>query len=403
MANLQGELIPRVTLKGSVYAPEWLKGDKGDKGDPGAPFTYDMFTEEQLEALKGEQGEQGEKGEAGYTPVKGVDYWTEEDKQAIIDEVEFSQSGFDKDNYYTKTETEEKIAAAVDAVELDEAAVKKIISKSNLEPIHHLMEGAWTSYDGDDGVGLIEYIYKYGICMKLTKDVTIYPSELKECGLGNSGYYEVDRFGKKYYEAISTVYGKIEIPAESFVFIYGTITYVDELYVAESVDAIRQAICKTYTKSDIELNFMKSSEAYDTFLTEVPEEYVTEGELTAKDYATKQDLTDAMGNVVAGLDYCIVDALPTEDINTRMIYMVLKAEAEEKNIYNEYLYISGDWEFIGDTETDLTGYVKAEELADYAKASDIPDVSGYQTAEQVQAAITTAFESIGIAEEQGGY
>lgn len=324
--------------------------------------------------IKGVQGDKGDKGEAGYTPVKGVDYWTEEDKEEILGEVG-----------------------------VDEAAVKKIISKSNLEPIHHLMEGAWTSYDGDDGVGLIEYIYKYGICMKLTKDVTIYPSELKECGLGDSGYYEVDKFGKKYYEAISPVYGKIEIPAESFVFIYGTITYVDELYVAESVDAIRQAICKTYTKSDIELNFMKSSEAYDTFLTEVPEEYVTEEELTAKDYATKQDLTDAIGNVVAGLDYCIVDALPTEDINTRMIYMVLKPEAEEKNIYNEYLYISGDWEFIGDTETDLTEYVKAEELADYAKASDIPDVSGYQTAEQVQAAITTAFESIGIAEEQGGY
>lgn len=241
-------------------------GEKGDRGEKGDAFTYEDFTEEQLAALKGEPGKDGTmtfeelteeqkaslKGADGYTPVKGVDYWTEEDKEEILGEVE-----------------------------LDEAAVKKIISKSNLEPIHHLMEGAWTSYDGDDGVGLIEYIYKYGICMKLTKDVTIYPSELKECGLGNSGYYEVDRFGKKYYEAISTVYGKIEIPAESFVFIYGTITYVDELYVAESVDAIRQAICKTYTKSDIELNFMKSSEAYDTFLTEVPEEYATKDDVAA--------------------------------------------------------------------------------------------------------------------------
>ncbi len=53
------------------------KGDKGEKGDIGEPFTYDDFTEEQLSALK------GEKGDTGYTPVKNVDYWTEEDKAEI--------------------------------------------------------------------------------------------------------------------------------------------------------------------------------------------------------------------------------------------------------------------------------------------------------------------------------
>lgn len=42
--------------------------------------------------LKGEQGERGEKGEPGergepgYTPVKGTDYWTEEDRQSIVNE-----------------------------------------------------------------------------------------------------------------------------------------------------------------------------------------------------------------------------------------------------------------------------------------------------------------------------
>lgn len=41
------------------------KGDKGDKGD------------------KGEQGIQGQNGQDGYTPVKGTDYFTEEDIQQI--------------------------------------------------------------------------------------------------------------------------------------------------------------------------------------------------------------------------------------------------------------------------------------------------------------------------------
>ena len=44
---------------------------KGDKGDP---FTYSDFTPEQLESLKGADG---------YTPVKGTDYWTDEDISEI--------------------------------------------------------------------------------------------------------------------------------------------------------------------------------------------------------------------------------------------------------------------------------------------------------------------------------
>ena len=44
---------------------------KGDKGDP---FTYSDFTQEQLDSLKGADG---------YTPVKGTDYWTTDDKAEI--------------------------------------------------------------------------------------------------------------------------------------------------------------------------------------------------------------------------------------------------------------------------------------------------------------------------------
>jgi len=44
---------------------DFLKGEKGDKGD------------------KGDKGEQGNKGDKGDTPVRGTDYWTEEDIGAI--------------------------------------------------------------------------------------------------------------------------------------------------------------------------------------------------------------------------------------------------------------------------------------------------------------------------------
>lgn len=58
-------------------------GPKGDKGDKGDAFTYEDFTAEQLFALKGDKGDNGIDGEDGYTPQKGVDYFTEEDIAGI--------------------------------------------------------------------------------------------------------------------------------------------------------------------------------------------------------------------------------------------------------------------------------------------------------------------------------
>lgn len=60
-------------------------GPQGPKGEDGDDFTYEDFTPEQLASLKGEkgdrgpQGEPGKDGQPGYTPQKGIDYWTDDD------------------------------------------------------------------------------------------------------------------------------------------------------------------------------------------------------------------------------------------------------------------------------------------------------------------------------------
>lgn len=85
----------------------YFKGDKGDTGDPGqdgedgddGKSAYEIWldegnvgTEEDfLESLKGENGtdgEDGQDGQDGRTPVKGTDYWTTQDKQEIVTDVE---------------------------------------------------------------------------------------------------------------------------------------------------------------------------------------------------------------------------------------------------------------------------------------------------------------------------
>jgi ribosomal protein S11 len=75
-----------------------MKGEKGEKGERGEPFTYEAFTAEQLAELKGEKGDTGS---AGYAPVKGKDYWTQSDRQGIIDELEAAGLGVKKITYGT--------------------------------------------------------------------------------------------------------------------------------------------------------------------------------------------------------------------------------------------------------------------------------------------------------------
>lgn len=60
----------------------------------------------------------------------------------------------------------------------------------------------------------------------------------------------------------------------------------------------------------------------------------------------------------------IVETLPTTDISTNIIYMILKETASTDDIYNEYLNIDGTttgWEFLGSTAVDLTNYYNKTE------------------------------------------
>lgn len=58
--------------------PQGPQGEQGIQGEIGP------------QGIQGEQGPQGPKGDTGadgYTPVKGTDYWTEADKQEIVNDV----------------------------------------------------------------------------------------------------------------------------------------------------------------------------------------------------------------------------------------------------------------------------------------------------------------------------
>ena len=56
----------------AMQGPQGPQGDKGDTGPQGP---------------KGDTGDTGPAGPAGYTPVKGTDYFTEEDKTEMVNAV----------------------------------------------------------------------------------------------------------------------------------------------------------------------------------------------------------------------------------------------------------------------------------------------------------------------------
>ena len=95
--------------KGDIGAtgPQGPQGEQGPKGADGT-MTFEELTDEQKESLRGPQGIQGEQGPQGpkgdkgdtgpqgipgndgadgYTPQKGVDYWTEADRTQMVSDV----------------------------------------------------------------------------------------------------------------------------------------------------------------------------------------------------------------------------------------------------------------------------------------------------------------------------
>jgi hypothetical protein len=66
----------------------------------------------------------------------------------------------------------------------------------------------------------------------------------------------------------------------------------------------------------------------------------------------------------------VVTSLPTSNINNTTVYLVASGN-EQDNLYTEYIYVNGAWEYLGKQTVDLTGYVKRTELSAYYTSIEI--------------------------------
>ena len=69
------------------------KGDQGIQGPKGDRGIQGSQGEKGEKGIQGPQGLKGEKGDPGYTPRREIDYWTQEDKDAIKTYIEESILG----------------------------------------------------------------------------------------------------------------------------------------------------------------------------------------------------------------------------------------------------------------------------------------------------------------------
>lgn len=64
---------------------------------------------------------------------------------------------------------------------------------------------------------------------------------------------------------------------------------------------------------------------------------------------------------ITGIDIQVVDTLPDTGVKGTF-YFVPKASPASNNAYSEYVWVNNQWEFIGDTTIDLSGYVQTSQL-----------------------------------------
>lgn len=139
------------------------------------------------------------------------------------------------------------------------------------------------------------------------------------------------------------------------------------------------------------------------YLTEIPEEYITEKELEDLDLADKNYVIDQINNT-EHFHREIVDGLPVIG-KDNVIYMVKKKSASGDDIYDEWMWVNTKYEHIGSTAADLSDYYKKGE-ADKLLDKKVDKVTGkglssndYTTAEKTKLASLENYDDTAIKAE----
>lgn len=261
--------------------PQGPQGIQGEKGETGEQGPIGETGPEGPQGIQGEQGPIGPAGENGVTPVKGVDYFTEEDKEEFANRVNvFIDSTNITDEHKALLNNIRSTGECNVNLYIDtQPVLYSAIQSTNL--FLFIMGGFYP-----DGAA---WSTKYGF--RTWNGTTLSAINTSQCGI-----------------------------------------HSDTIYVA-SGSRISSSANRTLSKN------LKA---------------------IVDNYYDKTAVNDLISGLTTGINLEIVEVLPTENIDTNTIYLVLKTEAFLDDYYDEYMYINSRWELIGNTRVDLTGITAAD-------------------------------------------
>lgn len=89
-----------------------------------------------------------------------------------------------------------------------------------------------------------------------------------------------------------------------------------------------------------------------------------------------RDELDNKLSAIPKFSIAVVTSLPTSNISETTVYLIGSGE-EENNLYTEYIYVNGHWEYLGKQTVDLTGYALKTDIP--VKISELTNDAGYIT------------------------
>ena len=150
------------------------------------------------------------------------------------------------------------------------------------------------------------------------------------------------------------------------------------------LDTLHQTFVSSAAIEDVENLNIEHESASNTVLS-------INNNSTDVQYPSAKAVYDLMlANKDVGINMEVVDSLPTENIDSKTIYLV---QTGSEGTYEMFVYVNSEWREVGSTEVDLSNYATKDEIptkvsqltndSSYATTSQIPDVSNFATKTEV--------------------
>ena len=251
-----------------------------------------------------------------HTTVNGHTVESDVPENAVFTDtvLEVNDADVSKTTVWSSDKTASEIASAIAGGEVDLSAYQK---KNDT--------GLCTM--AQDIVGAINEV-KEAVDSKVNYDDTVVKADIAELKTKAHTHANTEVLNSITSEKIQSWNNKSEFDGN-----YNTLTNKPTLPVKLS-DLTNDSGYITNIADDL-LNYYKKSDTY-----------------------SKEEVAELIGNINK-LTSEIVESLPTENISTSTIYLIKDGDT---NNYKQYMYISGAWAQLSDTNIDLSGYAKLTDL-----------------------------------------